>query len=67
MAKIKTHKSTQKRFKISKTGKLLHDVKGWRHRKSTKTAQIKYRKRVSASMSAGNTKAVRKALPGVGK
>lgn len=64
MAKLKTHKSTKKRFKITKSGKLIHEVKGWRHKRSKKDASIKYRKRLAAVLSPSSAKVLKRSLPG---
>ena len=37
MAKIKTNKIATKRFKVTKTGKLVHRVKGARHLRRNKS------------------------------
>lgn len=65
MGKLKTHKSTAKRFKISKSGKLMHDVSGFRHMKAKKAARIKYRKNVRVELDKSVAKNIKKLLPGV--
>jgi ribosomal protein L35 len=65
MAKLKTHKSTQKRFKITKNGILIHDEKGWRHKNAKRNARVKYRKNGSSALPAVYEKMAKRALPGV--
>jgi large subunit ribosomal protein L35 len=36
MPKLKTRKVAAKRFKLTKTGKVIHKTKGARHKRSTK-------------------------------
>jgi large subunit ribosomal protein L35 len=65
MGKLKTHKGTAKRFKISKTGKLQFSAPGFGHLKSKKDAVIKYRKNRARSLSKDFSKKLKKLLPGV--
>lgn len=65
MGKLKTHKATAKRFKISKTGKLVFTKPGFGHLNSKKDAVIKYRKNRPQSLSKDFTKKLKKLLPGV--
>lgn len=62
MAKLKTHKSAEKRFKVSKSGKLLHATPGYNHLKSKKAARIKYRVRQDRSLSEKAAKNIKKVL-----
>lgn len=65
MAKLKTHKSTTKRFKTTKSGNLKHKVPGWGHLKAKKTAQIKYRKNKERVLAAPAKKVLAKLVPGI--
>jgi len=65
MAKLKTHKSTIKRFKISKSGKLVYKAAGWGHLKSKKDARIKYRKNKSRVLEPSFVKELKLLIPGV--
>jgi ribosomal protein L35 len=65
MAKIKTHKSTMKRFRVSKTGKLVYKAAGWAHMKAKKGAKIKYRKNVSRTLADASRRVLVKQLPGL--
>lgn len=49
MPKMKTHKATAKRFRITKTGKLMHMKTGRTHLRRRKSASLKsdYRHAVS--------------------
>ncbi len=51
MAKIKTHKSISKRFRVTEHGKLLHDVPGASHLMVKKSARMKNRKKVRRQLS----------------
>lgn len=64
MAKLKTHKSTIKRFKISKSGKLVYSAAGWGHLKSKKDAHVKYRVRGERTLAKPLVKSIKKLLPG---
>jgi large subunit ribosomal protein L35 len=63
MAKIKTYKVTAKRFRVSKSGKLMYKAAGWGHLKSKKNARIKYRKRGERVLSEASARSLRKLLP----
>lgn len=65
MAKLKTHKSTTKRVKLTKTGKFKYKVAGWGHLKAKKGAKIKYRKNLDRVLSKPATKALKKLVPGI--
>jgi len=45
MKKAKTHKSTAKRFKVTKTGKILFRQQGFRHLRSKKNKKWLRRKK----------------------
>ena len=63
MAKLKTYKVTAKRFKVSKSGKLIYKAAGWGHLKSKKNARIKYRKRGERVLADASARTLRKLLP----
>jgi ribosomal protein L35 len=65
MAKLKTHKSTVKRFKLTKTGNFKYKVAGWGHLKSKKSAKIKYRKNVDRILANDSRKGLAKLVPGL--
>jgi large subunit ribosomal protein L35 len=65
MAKLKTHKTTAKRFRVTKTGKLIYKAAGWGHLKSKKNARIKYRKRGERVLEKDFVKNIKKLMPGV--
>lgn len=65
MAKIKTHKSSVKRFRVTKTGKVVYKSAGWGHLKAKKLARIKYRKNVNRSLSASAIKTLEHTAPGL--
>ncbi len=67
MAKIKTHKSSVKRFRVTKSGKLVHKVAGWAHLKAKKVAKIKYRKNVGRSLNDSAIKTLEHTAPGLFK
>ena len=65
MAKIKTHKGTAKRFKITKTGKMQFSAPGFGHLNSKKDAVAKYRKNTDRYLDEKMSKNLKKLLPGV--
>lgn len=50
MPKLKTHKATAKRVRITKTGKLLRENGGTHHKLMTQTSRNKRSKRVDSSI-----------------
>jgi large subunit ribosomal protein L35 len=62
MAKLKTHKATAKRFKVTSTGKLVFKAGGWGHLKSKKDARIKYRKRGNRTLSKSDSDNLKKLI-----
>ncbi len=64
MGKLKTHKATVKRFKVSKSGKLQFSAPGFGHLNSKKDAVIKYRKNRTRVVSAGMAKKLKRLMPG---
>ncbi len=65
MAKLKTHKSSAKRFKVTKTGKLMFSASGWNHLKSKKDATTKYRKRNKRNLSKAAGRNVKRLITGI--
>lgn len=65
MAKRKTHKSTIKRFKITKTGKLKHEAAGASHLMVKKSARVKNRKSSMRVLAKSASKAVMEGIHGV--
>jgi len=63
MPKMKTHKSSAKRFKISKSGKILRSKAYKSHILTKKTAKRKRNLRKSTEVSSADTKKVKKLLP----
>ena len=62
MAKVKTHKITAKRFRVTKLGKVVYKAAGWRHLKSKKDAKIKYRKNLPRTLSEASARGIRRLL-----
>jgi large subunit ribosomal protein L35 len=62
MPKVKTHKGTLKRVKISKTGKVNHNKAGYKHLRSGKRPKRKLRLRGGSLMSTPDAKRVSKIL-----
>jgi len=65
MAKLKTHKSSSKRFRVTKSGKLVYKAPGWAHLKAKKMAKIKYRKNVGRSLTDAAKKTLEHTAPGL--
>jgi large subunit ribosomal protein L35 len=64
MGKLKTHKATAKRFKVSKSGKLQFEAPGFGHLNSKKDAVVKYRKNRTRIVSSTMARKLKKLLPG---
>ncbi|MEA3293142.1 MAG: 50S ribosomal protein L35 [Patescibacteria group bacterium] len=62
MAKIKTRKSITKRFKLTKTGKILRRATGLSHYRAKKSGQTKRRTRKFVELSKPESKKIRKYL-----
>lgn len=60
--KTKSNKTISKRFKVSKTGKLMHSVGQWNHLRGKKSAQVRYRKRAKRNLAKGMTDRIRLSL-----
>ncbi len=63
MPKMKTHKSSAKRFKIIKSGKILRSKAYKSHILTKKTAKRKRNLRKSTEVSSADTRKVKKLLP----
>ncbi len=60
--KLKVSKTVQKRFKITKSGKLVHARGGIKHRKSKETSKLKTRGRRPKTLRGPEEKKMRKIL-----
>lgn len=63
MPKLKTHKATAKRFKITKNKKVKKKTGGQDHFNSRETGKTTRNKRRETDMSKSHTKTIKKALP----
>ncbi|MBE6632198.1 MAG: 50S ribosomal protein L35 [Ruminococcaceae bacterium] len=63
MSKIKTHKATEKRFGITKSGKVKMNHSFRRHKLGLKTAKRKRQLRKSGYLSESMAPAIKKLLP----
>ncbi len=63
MPKMKTHKSSAKRFRVKKSGKVLRSKANKSHLLTKKTAKRKRNLRKSTTVSSADIKRVRVALP----
>ncbi len=63
MSKLKTHKSISKRFKITKTGKIIKRTAGQGHYNSRETGNVRRNKRSDVTFSVGMGKHVVQRLP----
>jgi len=63
MSKLKTHKATAKRFKITKTGKIIKRTAGQGHYNSRETGNVRRNKRSDVIFSPGMGKHVLQQLP----
>ena len=61
--KLKTKKSIAKRFKITKTGKILHRKSGQDHFNARESGKVTRGKRPSQEISQVNKKRVKRAIP----
>ncbi len=61
--KIKTHKATTKRFKVTATGKLMKRTAGQDHFNARESSVVTRRKRRDFPISKVNVKAIRKLVP----
>jgi large subunit ribosomal protein L35 len=63
MPKLKTHKGTKKRFKISKGGKVKRGRPGRRHLLSVKTTKRKRNLRRAGTSPQGDARRIKRLLP----
>jgi large subunit ribosomal protein L35 len=63
MPKMKTHKSSAKRFRVKKSGKVLRSKANKSHLLTKKTAKRKRNLRKAATVSSADIKRVRVSLP----
>lgn len=63
MPKVKTHKGTAKRFKVTGTGKVMASKSNRRHNLEKKPANRKRRLRNKAELGEADSKRVRTLLP----
>jgi large subunit ribosomal protein L35 len=63
MPKMKTHKSSAKRFRVKKSGKVLRSKANKSHLLTKKTAKRKRNLRKSTTVSSADIKRVRVSLP----
>jgi len=64
MPKLKTNKTAAKRFKITKSGKILHRHARTSHLRSKQSAATKRRKSGTTTIASSNMKKVRKMIGG---
>lgn len=63
MPKVKTHKGSAKRFRVTKTGKVLSQQMGRRHNLETKSPSRKRRLRKPAEIADGDSRRIKKLIP----
>jgi large subunit ribosomal protein L35 len=63
MPKIKTHKATAKRFKITKTDKLMHRKAGQDHFNARESGNTKRNKRRDVTSDSGLDKTIKQLMP----
>ncbi len=63
MPKIKTHKATSKRFKITKNGKIIKRTGGQGHFNSRESGNVTRNKRSDSQISDANKKTIVRAMP----
>jgi len=61
--KLKTHKATAKRFRVTKRGKILKRAAGQAHFNSRATGNVTLRKRRDRKIKKADTRALRALLP----
>ncbi|HBR10398.1 50S ribosomal protein L35 [Candidatus Bipolaricaulota bacterium] len=62
MGKKKTHKGASKRFKRTKSGKLMHRVSGYYHKLVKKTGKAKRQARQDKSLPAAQAKTIKRMI-----
>ena len=63
MPKLKTHKATSKRFKITKNGKIIKRTGGQGHFNSRESGNVTRNKRSDSQISDANKKTIVRAMP----
>lgn len=63
MPKIKTHKATAKRFKITKNNKIIRRKAGQDHFNAKETGKTKRNKRKDREVSRSDVKAIKQQIP----
>jgi len=63
MPKIRTHKAAKRRFRVTRTGKILHSRQGKSHLRLTKPPRVKRQYAGEVVMSPANVKRVRRLIP----
>jgi large subunit ribosomal protein L35 len=62
MPKMKTHRGTKKRVKVTGTGKLMHERTNRRHRLEVKSSRRSRRLAVDAELAPGDAKKAKRLL-----
>lgn len=63
MPKIKTHKSTKRRFRITGTGKIMHSRQGKSHLRLKKPPRVKRQYSVDVVINPANETRIRRLMP----
>jgi len=63
MPKIKTHKATAKRFRITKNSKILHRKAGQDHFNSRESGNVTRNKRHNIEMDVSGAKIIKRLMP----
>jgi large subunit ribosomal protein L35 len=63
MPKVKTHKGTSKRFRVTKSGKIMHRASGQDHFNSRDTGKVTKNKRRDSALHASNHKRLASLIP----
>jgi large subunit ribosomal protein L35 len=63
MPKMKTHRGAAKRYKITGSGKIMHDPAGMSHLRSTKSARRKRRLKVPDTVKTEYARKIDRLLP----
>lgn len=62
MPKVKSHQGTKKRFRVTKSGKIMHRTSGQDHFNSRESGKVTKNKRVDSSLAKVN-EAIRSLIP----
>ncbi|MCX5992577.1 MAG: 50S ribosomal protein L35 [Chloroflexi bacterium] len=63
MPKIRTHKSAQRRFHVTGTGKIMHSKVGKSHLRSRKSPRVKRQYAVKVGLHPTNRRRIKQLLP----